>query len=190
MKAVAINGSPRRGGNTEILLKKVLEPLSKAGWETELIHLGGKKIRGCTACYRCFNTKDGRCSVKTDVFNDCLEKILASDAIILGKPDLFYGRDGRDEGAHRPRRPCQRCERRPAQGKNRGVGSGGAAGRGHACLRHHEPPFPSCQAPSSPGRRTGSVPGSALRKAKWPATRRACGTCWTWARPSPGWERR
>lgn len=89
MKAVAINGSPRRGGNTEILLKKVLEPLTKAGWETELIQLGGKKIRGCTACYRCFNTKDGRCSVKTDVFNDCFEKILAADAIILGSPTYF-----------------------------------------------------------------------------------------------------
>ena len=35
MKVIAINGSPRRGGNTEILLKKVLEPLEAAGWSTE-----------------------------------------------------------------------------------------------------------------------------------------------------------
>ena len=62
MKAVAINGSPRKGGNTEVLLSKVLEPLTGAGWETELIQLGGKKIRGCTACYRCFTTRDARCS--------------------------------------------------------------------------------------------------------------------------------
>lgn len=37
MKAVAINGSPRRGGNTEILLKQALAPLAAAGWETEFI---------------------------------------------------------------------------------------------------------------------------------------------------------
>ena len=89
MKAVAINGSPRKGGNTEILLRKVLEPLSGAGWDTEFIQLGGKKIRGCTACYRCFGTKDRRCSVKTDVFNEYFEKMLAADAIILGSPTYF-----------------------------------------------------------------------------------------------------
>src|SRR5271157_4892504 len=89
MKAVAVNGSPRKGGNTEILLRKVLEPLSSAGWDTEFIQLGGKKIRGCTACYRCFSTKDARCSVKVDVFNECFEKMLAAQAIILGTPTYF-----------------------------------------------------------------------------------------------------
>ena len=89
MKAVAINGSPRKGGNTETLLGKVLEPLSAAGWDTELIQIGGKKIRGCTACYRCFSTKDARCSVKVDVFNECFEKMLAAQAIILGSPTYF-----------------------------------------------------------------------------------------------------
>jgi multimeric flavodoxin WrbA len=89
MKALAVNGSPRRGGNTEILLEKVLEPLSNAGWDTELVQIGGKKIHGCTACYRCFNAKNGRCSIKTDIFNDCLEKMLAAQAIILGTPTYF-----------------------------------------------------------------------------------------------------
>jgi multimeric flavodoxin WrbA len=46
MKAVAINGSPRKGGNTEILLKKVLAPLAAAGWETEFIQLGGAPSAG------------------------------------------------------------------------------------------------------------------------------------------------
>ncbi len=89
MKAVAINGSPRKGGNTEILLRKVLEPLTAAGWETEFIQLGGKKIKGCTACYGCFNSNDGRCTDKTDVFNECFEKMLAAQAIILGSPTYF-----------------------------------------------------------------------------------------------------
>jgi multimeric flavodoxin WrbA len=47
MKAIAINGSPRKGGNTEILLREVLKPLTDAGWDTEFIQLGGKPIRWC-----------------------------------------------------------------------------------------------------------------------------------------------
>lgn len=89
MKVLAVNGSPRKGGNTETLLRKVLEPLSKEGWETELLQVGGKKIRGCTACYRCFNERNGRCSVTTDIFNECLEKMLAAQAIVLGTPTYF-----------------------------------------------------------------------------------------------------
>jgi len=89
MKAVAINGSPRKGGNTEILLQKVLAPLAAAGWETELIQLGGSNIRGCKACYRCFDAKDSRCGQKDDCFNPCMEKMVAAGAIILGSPTYF-----------------------------------------------------------------------------------------------------
>ena len=45
MKAIAINGSPRSGGNTEIMLRKVLEPLEAAGWSTEYLRIGGKPVR-------------------------------------------------------------------------------------------------------------------------------------------------
>ncbi len=89
LKAVAINGSPRRGGNTEVLLKRVLEPLAAAGWETGFVQLGGKPIRGCRACYQCFKTKDSRCGQKDGVFEECLEKMLEADAIILGSPTYF-----------------------------------------------------------------------------------------------------
>ena len=89
MKAVAINGSPRKGGNTEILLKKVLIPLAAAGWETELIQVGSADIRGCRACYHCFDTKDARCGQKDDFFNPCMAKMVAADAIILGSPTYF-----------------------------------------------------------------------------------------------------
>lgn len=53
MYAVAVNGSPRKGGNTEILLGESLNPLQAAGWETELVQLGSKRIRGCMACGKC-----------------------------------------------------------------------------------------------------------------------------------------
>ena len=89
LKAVAINGSPRRGGNTEVLLKGVLGPLAAAGWETAFIQLGGKPIRGCRACYQCFKTKDSRCGQKDGVFEECFEKMLEADAIILGSPTYF-----------------------------------------------------------------------------------------------------
>lgn len=89
MKAVAINGSPRKGGNTEILLTKVLETLQATGWDTELIQVGGKNIRGCLACYKCFEKKDMKCVREDDIFNGCMEKLLAADAIILGSPTYF-----------------------------------------------------------------------------------------------------
>ena len=89
MKAVAINGRPRKGGNTEILLNKALAPLAAAGWETEFVQLGGASIRGCQACYQCFKKKNFRCSQKDDFFSPCFEKMVAADAIILGSPTYF-----------------------------------------------------------------------------------------------------
>jgi multimeric flavodoxin WrbA len=89
MKVVAINGSPRKGGNTEILLRAALAPLEAAGWDTSLIQLGGAKIRGCIACYKCFENKDQRCAVRNDVANDCLAEIFSADAVIMGSPTYF-----------------------------------------------------------------------------------------------------
>jgi len=90
MKAIAINGSPRKGGNTEILLRKVMEPLTEAGWDTEFIQLGGQPIHGCRACYDCFKKKNSRCGQKgEEVFDLCLEKMILADAIVLGSPTYF-----------------------------------------------------------------------------------------------------
>jgi len=89
MYAVAVNGSPRKGGNTENLLKAVLKPLAGKGWETELVQLGGKPIRGCLACMKCMQNQDLKCSVTSDGFNDIMAKMLAADAIILGSPTYF-----------------------------------------------------------------------------------------------------
>ncbi|MBG0777019.1 MAG: flavodoxin family protein [Desulfovibrionaceae bacterium] len=89
MFALAINGSPRKGGNTETLLKKVLEPLDAAGWETEFVQLGGKEIRGCLACGKCREKRNNKCINDKDVFNGIMEKMLRADAIILGSPTYF-----------------------------------------------------------------------------------------------------
>jgi len=89
MKVVAFNGSARKNGNTAILVTHVLHELEKEGIKTELVELAGKAIRGCTACYKCFQNKDQRCSVKDDVANECIKKMIESDGIILASPTYF-----------------------------------------------------------------------------------------------------
>jgi len=89
MKVVAFNGSARKDGNTAILINEVFKELKKAGIKTELVQLAGKKIRGCTACGKCFTSQDKRCSVKGDILNDCIEKMLDADGIILASPTYF-----------------------------------------------------------------------------------------------------
>jgi multimeric flavodoxin WrbA len=89
MYAVAINGSPRKGGNTELLLKTVISELHDAGWKTELVKVGGTAIRGCIACEKCFENKDNECAVKKDKFNGIFSKMLKADAMILGSPTYF-----------------------------------------------------------------------------------------------------
>jgi multimeric flavodoxin WrbA len=89
MKVVGFSGSPRKKGNTQILIKKVFEELEKEGIETELLQLGGKKIKGCSACYKCFQNLDQHCSMKNDVLNEYLDKMLEADGIILGSPVYF-----------------------------------------------------------------------------------------------------
>ena len=89
MYALAVNGSPREGGNTEVLLKEVLSSLTESGWKTELVKVGGTAIRGCTACYKCIDNKDNRCIISNDGFNEVYEKLLKADAMILGSPTYF-----------------------------------------------------------------------------------------------------
>ncbi|MCI5135184.1 MAG: flavodoxin family protein [Candidatus Electrothrix sp. AW2] len=89
MYALAVNGSPRKGGNTETLLQEVLGELDNEGWETELLQVGGTDIRGCLACNTCFKNKDNQCSQTKDTFNEIYSKMLRADALILGSPVYF-----------------------------------------------------------------------------------------------------
>jgi len=89
MKVVAFNGSPRKDGNTYLLIKQVLDTLEKEGIETELIQLGGKDIKGCMACYKCFKDKNNRCTNDKDKVNKYIEKMIKADGIIIGSPTYF-----------------------------------------------------------------------------------------------------
>jgi multimeric flavodoxin WrbA len=87
MKILAICCSPRKRGNTEILLKEALAAAKKAGAETELFTVAGKNIGSCLACDAC--RKDGICTLKDDM-QPLYDKMLAADGIIFGTPVYFY----------------------------------------------------------------------------------------------------
>jgi multimeric flavodoxin WrbA len=90
MKIVAFNSSPRKNGNTEHLINEVFKPMRAAGIDCESVQIGGFALRGCSACYHCFKTKDGVCSIKTDKMNEFLAKAQQADAIIFASP-TYYG---------------------------------------------------------------------------------------------------
>ena len=89
MKVIAFNSSARKNGNTEILLKNVLEEIKKEGIQTESISLAGEHLKGCAACLGCFKRKDNKCAVTDDKVNEFIEKMISADGIILGSPTYF-----------------------------------------------------------------------------------------------------
>ncbi|HBT89218.1 flavodoxin family protein [Desulfobacter sp.] len=91
MKVVGFNGSPNKKGNTACSLNMVFEELENAGIETEMIHVGKKKIQGCTACLDCVKKQNQACSLDDDPVNEWIQKIKAADGILLGSPVHFSG---------------------------------------------------------------------------------------------------
>lgn len=89
MKVLSINGSPRKNGNTAMLIDTVLAELQKEGIETERIQLGGKKIHSCMACMKCFENQNGRCVMDNDILNEIVDKMIEADGIIIGSPTYF-----------------------------------------------------------------------------------------------------
>ena len=89
MKVLGINCSPRKGGNTEILVKEVLRSIEANGIKTEFFQIGGKKVNGCIACMKCREAKDGKCHQKNEILNICIKKMVEADGIIIGSPTYF-----------------------------------------------------------------------------------------------------
>jgi len=89
MKVVAFNGSPRRKGNTVILIDEMFKIFEAEGIETEMIQLGNKPVHGCTACGQCKENMNGRCHIKNNHLNHCIEKMVEADGIIIGSPVYF-----------------------------------------------------------------------------------------------------
>jgi multimeric flavodoxin WrbA len=89
MKVIGFNCSPRKGGNTELLIREVFKTLEKNEIKTELIQVGGKKVSGCIACMKCRKAADGKCHQENKLINQCIKKMLKADAIIIGSPTYF-----------------------------------------------------------------------------------------------------
>jgi multimeric flavodoxin WrbA len=89
MKVVAFNGSPRKEGNTSLLIQRVFGELDREGIETETVHFGGKPLRGCTACQKCVENKDKKCVLPDDGLNGYVAKMEQAEGIILASPVYF-----------------------------------------------------------------------------------------------------
>ena len=87
MYVLAINGSPRVGGNTDILLDRVLEGAEAKGAKIEKVILNDLKF---SPCQECENVRDdGSCIIEDDM-QDLYRKVQKADAIILASP-IFFG---------------------------------------------------------------------------------------------------
>ena len=88
MKVLGLFGSPRKGGNTEILLEEALKGAEREGAEIERLYLSDLKITPCTECHGCDETGD---CVILDEMQKIYPKLLEADIIILASPVFFYG---------------------------------------------------------------------------------------------------
>ena len=91
MKVIALNGSPRKEGNTAYAIKLMAEELRKDGIETEIIEIGHLAIHGCTGCGYCTNSEKNECVFKDDPVNETAAKIRGADGLILASPTYYAG---------------------------------------------------------------------------------------------------
>jgi multimeric flavodoxin WrbA len=86
MRVLGIVGSPRKNGNTEILMQEVLKVAREAGCETELFLMAQKKVAPCDACGMCFEV--GSCVVQDDM-QELYAMMERAQAIVFGSPVYF-----------------------------------------------------------------------------------------------------
>ena len=90
MKVIGICGSPRKG-NTEWMLRKLLEAVARAGADTELVLLRQKDIRGCDGCLACEaggEARKGVCRIQDDM-QQINTRLMEADALAIGTPVYF-----------------------------------------------------------------------------------------------------
>lgn len=91
MKVIAINGSPRKNGNTAQALQVMADELEKQGIKTEIIQIGHLDIHGCIACGHCFDSERNQCVFKDDIVNEAAAKMREADGFILASPTYYGG---------------------------------------------------------------------------------------------------
>lgn len=89
MKVLGISGSPRRNGNTDILIHAALKTLEEESIETEFLSLADRPVTPCVACGGCFSADEIRCVQNDPAFEGMVEKFAAADGILVGSPVYF-----------------------------------------------------------------------------------------------------
>jgi len=87
-QVLGVMGSPRKEGNTHVLLQKILEGARSEGADTEMVLLGDVVIGECDGCHACWR---GKPCPRMDDMNDLYSKIAECDALIFGTPVYWYG---------------------------------------------------------------------------------------------------
>lgn len=89
-KILILSGSPRKGGNSDLLCDEFMRGAVEAGHKAEKIRVQERKVAGCIACYACRNT--GVCAIKDDMA-EIIQKMIDCDVLVLASPVYFYSID-------------------------------------------------------------------------------------------------
>lgn len=90
-KVLVLSGSPRKGGNSDLLCDRLMEGAQSAGHQTEKIYVKDKNIHYCTGCGFCYDKRV--CSQKDDM-TEVLAKMIDADVIVMATPVYFYSLNG------------------------------------------------------------------------------------------------
>lgn len=91
-KVLVLSGSPRKGGNSDLLCDAFVKGAKESGNEVEKIFIRSKNIGYCNACYYCRDKGNGQCAIKDDMA-EILDKMQAADVIVMASPVYFYSVD-------------------------------------------------------------------------------------------------
>lgn len=90
-KVLILSGSPRKGGNSDLLCDEFMRGAVESGNQVEKIFLRDKKVTPCNACYFC-QKSGGKCAIQDDMA-EILDKMQAADVIVMASPVYFYSID-------------------------------------------------------------------------------------------------
>lgn len=90
-KVLILSGSPRKGGNSDLLCDEFMRGAMEKGNEVEKIRVAHKKIAPCSGCYYC-SKNNGKCVHKDDMA-EILQKMIDADVLVLASPVYFYSID-------------------------------------------------------------------------------------------------
>ena len=89
MKVLGVSGSPRKGGNTDILIRTALGVLEEEGLQTDFLSLADRLVKPCIACMGCSKTEGYECVQEDPAFDGIVQRFIDADGILIGSPVHF-----------------------------------------------------------------------------------------------------